>query len=199
MEKMGEALKKEDARYTYGEYLGWPDDERWELIHGIAWSMSPAPGRRHQLLLGKLHYFFRKPFEGHPCEVYLAPFDVRIPEGDDQKDEDIDTVVQPDISVICDTAKLDERGCRGAPDLAVEILSPYTARKDLAHKFELYQSSGVREYWIVDPGNRYVRVYTRGTEGKFGEGILYQTDAEAKSVIFPALVVDLAALFKDLP
>lgn len=196
---MGEALREEDARYTYGDYIEWPDDERWELIHGVAWNMSPAPGRRHQSLLGKLHYAFREPFEALPCEVYLAPFDVRIPKRDDQPDEDIDTVVQPDLTVVCDPKKLDERGCRGAPDLAVEILSPHTARKDLAHKYELYESSGVREYWIVDPGNRYITVYTRGDEGKFGAGALSQFDSTARSVIFPGLTVDLAELFKDLP
>lgn len=195
---MGEALKREDARYTYADYLLWPEEERWEIIHGTAYSMSPAPGRRHQALLGRLHLAFQKSFEGKPCEVYLAPFDVLFPDRDDLLEEDIDTVVQPDLIVICDPGKLSERGCRGAPDLVVEILSPHTARKDMAQKYELYESAGVKEYWIVDPGNRFLTIHVLGPEGRFGKAVLCLEEDTASSEIFHGLSVDLPVLFKDL-
>lgn len=117
---MGYPRRKLDRKYTYGEYLHWPDEERWEIIEGVAYSMSPAPSRRNQKVLLALLNEFYNYLKGKNCEVYGAPFDVRLPEGD-EREEEIKTVVRPDIAVICDKSKLDDRGCRGSPDLIVEV------------------------------------------------------------------------------
>ncbi|RKX73785.1 MAG: hypothetical protein DRP87_18245, partial [Spirochaetes bacterium] len=155
--------------YTYADYLSWPDDERWELIDGVAYNMSPAPGRQHQeisiTISGEIYDFLKD----KPCHVYAAPFDVRLPENPDEQDKEITTVVQPDVSVFCDESKLDERGATGAPDIAVEILSPYTSVKDQREKLALYERFGVREYWIVDPANCIMWVYRLVEPGRTGQ------------------------------
>ncbi|PIX17728.1 Uma2 family endonuclease, partial [Candidatus Desantisbacteria bacterium CG_4_8_14_3_um_filter_40_12] len=120
---MGLALKKQEEQYTYGDYLGWPDEERWELIDGVAYDMSPAPSTKHQKVFGVLFTEFFVYLRGKTCEVFSAPFDVILPEYD-ENEEDCRTVVQPDILVVCDKTKIDSKRCKGAPDLAIEILSP---------------------------------------------------------------------------
>ena len=143
MNKVGEPARRTDHRYTYGEYRTWAEDERWELIDGVAWDMSTAPFRRHQRvsieIVTRLSVYLRE----KPCEVYAAPFDVLLPDYPGQREDEIPTVVQPDISVICDKAKLTERGCTGAPDLIVEIVSPSTSHKDGEIKRKLYERHGV--------------------------------------------------------
>ena len=146
---MSEAIKTTE-KYTYADYLTWPDEERWELINGHAYDMSAAPSRRHQDVLGRLFRLIADFFDGRACRVYIAPFDVRLSE-DYSDDHLIENVVQPDLSVFCNDDRLDDKGAVGAPDLAVEILSPSTSTKDLKTKLLLYQKFGVREYWIVDP------------------------------------------------
>ena len=125
-----------DATYTYGDYRQWTDETRWELIQGAAFAMTPAPGLSHQSVSRELLLQVGEHFRDRRCQVFHAPFDVRLPRGDESDDE-IDTVVQPDLVVICDEAKLDERGCRGAPDWIIEILSPSTAAKDQVDKLSL--------------------------------------------------------------
>ena len=137
-------------RFTYRHYRTWPDEERWELIDGQAWSMSPAPMREHQELSARLFNMVYDLLKGKPCKAYDAPFDV-LPPGSEEKDDEVDTVVQPDIAVFCDDSKLTKRGARGAPGRIIEILSPRTAKKDYEVKHRLYERHGVREYWIVDP------------------------------------------------
>ncbi len=149
---------KDDRRHNYGEYLTWPEDERYELIDGIAYAMGPAPVRVHQRLVLELGRQIADALEGSGCEVNIAPFDVRLPERD-EADEEIVNVVQPDIMVICDRDKLDERGCRGAPDWIVEVLSPSTAGHDQILKQQLYERHGVKEYWLAHPIDRIVTVY----------------------------------------
>jgi Uma2 family endonuclease len=152
-------LPRRDAQHhTYGDYLGWSEDTRYELIEGVAYAMAPAPSRRHQEVLGELFRQVANALESNPCRAFIAPFDVRLPRGAEADDE-IDTVVQPDLSVVCDAAKLDERGCRGAPDWVVEVLSPGTAGHDHILKRTAYERSGVREYWLVHPADRIVTVY----------------------------------------
>lgn len=142
---------KDSQRYfTYGDYRRWNDDQRWELIDGKPYNMSPAPSRSHQDWTGALYRQIADFLDGMPCQVYIAPFDVRLAERD-EADDDVPTVVQPDISVICDRAKLDDAGCRGAPDWIVEVLSPGTASKDQTVKKALYERHGVNEYWLVHP------------------------------------------------
>jgi len=155
------------AAYSYADYLRWTFEDRVELIKGKIFHMSPAPNRSHQKIsasLGNKMYNF---LEGHQCEVYFAPFDVRLPSKKGSEDKEIFNVVQPDIVVVCDQSKLDDKGCIGAPDLVVEILSPFTAAKDLKNKYSLYEESGVREYWIVYPGEEIIEIFALGDSGKF--------------------------------
>ncbi len=151
---------KNAEHFTYSDYLNWPKNERWELIDGKPYDMSPAPSRYHQYIQSKLITEFNNRIseKKQDCEVYGAPFDVRMPAGN-EPDDKIITVVQPDISIICDKKKLDDLGCKGAPELIVEIISPNTAKKDLGEKMELYQNQGVREYWIIYPNEKIVSVF----------------------------------------
>ena len=143
------ALPRE-ARYTLADALSWEEHDRIELINGVPVMMSP-PVRAHQKILTGLFGQLYDYLKGKKCEVYPAPFAVRLFEESGDRPEDVDTLVEPDISVICDPGKLDDIGCKGAPDLIIEILSPSTRRHDRMTKFNLYQRAGVREYWIVDP------------------------------------------------
>ena len=153
--------------HTYGEYLTWPDERRYELIDGLAYAMSPAPSRQHQQLVGELFAQIHARLRGHRCQVYVAPFDVRLPRGN-EADAAIDTVVQPDIAVFCDRSRLDDRGARGAPDWVIEVLSPATASHDQLLKRDLYERHGVTEYWLVHPADRLVTVY-RLQAGGYGK------------------------------
>jgi Uma2 family endonuclease len=156
-----------NKRYTYADYLNWQFDDMVELIRGKVFSMSPAPNTSHQRISGHLFRLIANHLHKKPCQVFSAPFDVRLPLPPEQQTADrIDTVVQPDISVIGDPAKIDERGCQGPPDWIVEILTKSTAEKDLKDKFELYQFAGVREYWIVSQ-DQTVLPYRRNENGIF--------------------------------
>jgi Uma2 family endonuclease len=155
-----------NKRFTYQDYKNWPEDERWELINGTAWAMSPAPKRMHQTLCGQLYAQLDYFFAGKPCRPYIAPVDVFLPEGDEAWDE-TDDVVQPDILVVCDKSKLIEEGVRGAPDFVIEILSPSTALKDQSEKKILYEAHGVREYWVVNPNTMETFIYIL-KDGKYG-------------------------------
>lgn len=152
------ALPAKQERYTYADYLLWEGPERYELIDGDAVMLS-APSTVHQLISGELYRQLANYLEGKKCRVIAAPFDVRLFEEKDDRPEDVQTVVQPDISVICDRDKLDEHGCKGAPDLTLEILSPTNAYHDLLVKLDLYQRAGVREYWVVSPEDKTVNVF----------------------------------------
>ena len=153
------ALPAEKERYTFADVQTWNDGERAELIGGEVFLMAPALARGHQKVSGELFAQLHAYLKGKRCEVYAAPFDVRLFEQDGDSPEDVDTVVEPDISVVCDPSKLDDIGCKGAPDLVMEILSPSTTRHDKFTKFNLYQRAGVREYWIVDPSDKSVQVF----------------------------------------
>ena len=155
------SLKQLDLtkQYTYADYLKWQFQERVELIRGYIHKMS-APARKHQTISRYFIIQMVKYFDQHPCEWYHAPFDVRLPRKTDNADKQVFTVVQPDICVICDKAKLDKKGCIGAPDLVIEILSPGNTKKEMKDKFEVYEEAGVREYWIVQSTDKNVLVYT---------------------------------------
>jgi Uma2 family endonuclease len=140
----------EKTKYTYADYLTWNDGKRYELIDGEVYMMSPAPSSVHQEISGRLFARLFNYLEGKTCKVFAAPFDVRL---------NADTVVQPDISVICDLNKIDERGCKGAPDMVVEILSPSSTRHDQFTKFKKYLAAGVQEFWIVNPETRTLQVH----------------------------------------
>ncbi|WP_018131122.1 Uma2 family endonuclease [Effusibacillus pohliae] len=182
-----------ERKYSYSDYLKWDDGERWELIDGIPYNMTPAPAEKHQRILGELVTEFATYLRGKTCRVYVAPFDVRLSEADD--DDQTYNVVQPDLVVICDRNKIDERGCKGAPDLVVEILSPgYAAKRDKLHKFHLYQKYGVKEYWIVDPLHENVDVY-RLENGKYGERQVYTKEERVPVGIFEDFAIDLQIVF----
>jgi Uma2 family endonuclease len=136
---------RDQHRHTYAEYCSWPEDVRYELIDGQAYAMSPGPNRRHQELVGEVFLQIGNALRGAPCRPYVAPFDIRLPRGN-EADDDVDTVVQPDISVICDRTKLDDRGCRGAPDWVIEVLSPSSASHDQILKRALYERHEVDPY-----------------------------------------------------
>jgi Uma2 family endonuclease len=159
------AARKLDTYFTYADYCRWPDEQRWELIHGEAYAMT-APLRIHQKISGEIFRQIGNYLQDKPCEPYIAPFDVRLPKKD-EADEKVDTVVQPDIAVICDPGKLDDKGCRGAPDWVIEVLSPSTALKDMNLKRDLYQTHGVREYWLIHPAERWLMVYRLNAQGLY--------------------------------
>ena len=141
--------------FTYKDYLNWPDDIRAEIILGVAYMMSP-PLTSHQRVAGKIFLKLATFLAGKTCEAFIAPFGVRLFPKEDKTD---DTVVEPDIVVVCDPSKIDKHGCNGAPDLVIEILSPSTRRKDKSLKRELYQKAKVREYWIVSPDDGEIEVH----------------------------------------
>ena len=187
------ALPKEDQLSTYADYRAWElaEGERFELIYGEAYAMS-APNTRHQEILMEISSQFHAYLRGKPCKVYPAPYDVRLFCEEDESD---DTVVQPDIAVVCDKKKRGEEGCRGAPDLVIEILSPSNTAIEMSRKLKLYQEAGVREYWIVNPENNDITVY------RFQEGAIlfftYQKDAAAPVGIFPDLSISLDQVFGE--
>jgi len=149
------ALPEREQHYTYADYRAWDDDERWELIDGIPYAMSPGPSTIHQRISIDLTRQFSSFLKGKPCQVFAAPFDVRL----NALGDDDDDVFQPDLLIVCDRAKIDDKGLNGAPDMAIEILSPSTAIRDKLLKFNKYQHAGVREYWIVYPADKMVQVF----------------------------------------
>jgi Uma2 family endonuclease len=182
--------------YTYADYLKWTIEERLELIKGKIFRMSPAPNRMHQSITLRIVNPIYNLLRGQQCQVYVAPFDVRLPRKS-KKDEDVITVVQPDICVICDPAKLDDKGCIGAPDIVVEILSPSNNKKELKNKYEVYEESGVKEYWIVSP---YVKTFLRyilDDAGKFQSTRLLTQGDTVTTPILPGLELDLEEVFAD--
>jgi len=186
----------EHAAYRYRDYLSWPASGRWELIEGTALAMSPAPSRRHQGVVAQLTACFVNYLADKPCRAYPAPFDVRLPKAG-EADDDVDTVVQPDLVVVCDPAKLDDKGCRGAPDLVVEVTSPATASLDHVRKKALYERHGVAEYWIVHPTDQVVLVYRLGEDRTFSAPAAYGANDDLRVGLFEDLVVNLARAFAD--
>lgn len=180
--------------YSYADYLSWKFDDRLELIKGKVFKMSPAPSTTHQRFCGLLNITLSVTLECSACELFISPFDVRLPEKS-AADEDIYTVVQPDICIVCDKHKIDERGCIGAPDLMIEILSKGNNKRDLIDKFDLYEESGVREYWIIHPIKKFFYIYCLDEHRKYkskGENFYYR---EVESFIFSELKFNLGELY----
>jgi len=191
-----EVIIEQDKKYTYADYLKWLDDKRRELINGFVRLMTPAPARIHQKVLAVVFNKLYNFFENKECEVYTAPFDVRFPENGDNDDDQIYNVVQPDISVVCELEKLDDRGCVGAPDLIVEILSPATGKRDLTEKYNLYEKFGVKEYWIVRPNEKSIQQFVLDDTGKYQFTGTYTEDMTMASVIFPDFKLEINRVFK---
>lgn len=190
------ALPAEKDRYTFADVLAWDDGERAELIDGEVFLMAPAPSRVHQGISMELSRQFANYLEGKRCQAYAAPFDVRLFEKDGDTPENVDTVVEPDLVVICDRSKLDNHGCKGAPDLVVEILSPSTQRHDRLVKLGLYQRAGVREYWIVSPDDQTVQVFTL-TDGLLLPHEVYDRQGVAKVNVLDGCFIELEKVFSE--
>jgi len=191
---MGLPAKKIEEKFTYKDYLSWPNEERWELIDGVAYNMSPAPSRKHQGILLEMATVFHNYLKDKSCKVYVAPFDVRLPEND-EVDEEIKTIVQPDIVIICDKNKLDDNGAKGTPDIIIEILSPYTAKKDFITKRYLYEKHKVQQYWIVDPETKEVVIF-KLKNNKYEKPEEYKKEEKIKVDRFEDLEIDLETIFK---
>lgn len=192
---MAGPLRAREERYTYTDILGW-EGERWELIDGVAYDMSPAPSRRHQAIVGALHGQFFAFLEGKTCQVYVAPFDVRLPNADEDA-LTATTVVQPDVTVVCEQEKLDDRGCLGAPTMVIEVLSPMTLTRDLREKFRIYERSGVKEYWVVLPADQVVEVFLLGEQGRYGMPIIYGNEERIPVQALEGLEIELTRVFVE--
>jgi hypothetical protein len=234
-------VRKIERPFTYGDYKTWPDDERWELIDGVAWNMShadddtqldgsksafryylpsdgsketpilrspltlsspaKAPNRRHQGISMNLTAMIRTFLDKHPearCKLYAAPFDVLLPDLPDQEEDDVPTVVQPDLVVFCDPSRLTDKGATGAPDWVIEILSAWTSKKDFHEKLSLYERHGVREYWIIDPAARYLHAYRLDAGGCCPTAPEVHLEKESvPSGVLNGLVVELEKAFAD--
>ncbi len=190
------AKKTVAERFTWADYQKWPDEQRCEIIDGQICDMTPAPGTAHQEVSANLMYEFCGFFKGKPCKVFAAPFDVRLAEKKETHNK-CSNVVQPDISIICDQKKIDEKGCAGAPDLIVEILSPSTASKDQVKKRRLYERHGVKEYWLIHPIERYAHIYAlKGDNFEF-IGV-FDDAATLESQVFTGLAVKMADILPVL-
>jgi Uma2 family endonuclease len=185
-------LKNQESskRYTYNDYIRW--EGSWELINGIPYSMTPAPSTQHQHIIGEVYFALRSHLGTNTCQVFVAPFDVRFSEKDEY--ENPETIVQPDISVVCNRNQLDSKGCKGAPALVVEVLSPSTALKDRNEKFELYKQHGVKEYWIIDPVHLTVEVYGE-TKEHFDNRKVFGGEHSLTSFLFKDFSLNLSDIF----
>ena len=180
--------------YTYADYLKWKFEERLELIKGKIYKLS-APNTKHQEVSGNLFNGIYNFLKGKECKAFSAPFDVRLPVRDRKKDNEVKTVVQPDICVICDESKLDEKGCCGAPDLIIEILSPGNSRKEVRLKYELYEEAGIKEYWIVQPVEENISIFILNDDGKYNGATMYTSGDSIKSEAIPGLTIKVNDIF----
>ncbi len=179
---------RDQRRFTWQDYQSWPAEERWEIIGGVAYAMAPAPSTRHQRVAGKLHAQLDRALSGKACAPYIAPTDVRLSDTD---------VVQPDILVVCDPAKIQETHIEGPPEVVVEILSPNTSAKDLREKKALYEHAGVREYVVVDPLEHYAIRFLNGADG-FDKGTVFGPDQKLVIATLEGLGIPLWEVF-ELP
>ena len=183
--------------YTYTDYLSWRFMERVELIWGKIRKMTPAPSTKHQKVVGELHIGLRNVLVNNPCQVFLAPFDVRLPIAN-TRDKREENVVQPDLCVICDENKIDEKGCKGAPDLIIEVLSPSSSTRDMKDKRQLYQQAGVPEYWVVDPFDGIVHVFIMDEEGIYFNQYPFIAEDIVQSKVISNLEIDLRTIFPEI-
>ena len=190
------ALAQERQTYTFADVLTWEEQERIELIDGYPVMMAP-PKRTHQRAVSELNRQIGNFLQGKNCEVYPAPFGVRLFEKDGDSAEDVDTLVEPDITVVCDQNKLDDLGCKGAPDLVMEVLSPSSQRHDRYTKFKLYQRAGVREYWLVDPDARSVQVFLL-EDGRYSAMDYGEEGDSVRVNVLEGCTIDLSLVFPEL-
>lgn len=181
--------RKKNRRFTYDDYVTWPDDERWELIDGQAYDMSPAPGTKHQTIIGAFGGIIRDKLLGHPCRPFIAPTDVVFSGYD---------VVQPDVLVVCDPKKITEANIQGAPDLIIEAISPSTSLKDRREKKALYEKHGVKEYVIVYPAEEYLEIYRwEKSRKKFSEPVIFDRTQSIRLASIGGVEIALEDVFRD--
>jgi len=188
--------RRDQAHHTYADYRAWPEDRRYELIDGVAYMMAPAPTVAHQLIAFEIAHQARNALEGKPCRVLVAPLDVRLPKPG-QSDDETDTVVQPDVLVVCDPSKIEPRGVRGAPDWIVEVLSPATASHDQILKRRIYEQAGVREYWMAHPQDRVFTIY-RLKNGGYGAPEIGELAGETPVAAVSGVVIRWAPIVELL-
>lgn len=184
-------------RYTYQDYRNWPGDVRYELIAGEPYLMSPAPDLAHQDVAGDVYFQLMQVLRNKPCRPFIAPIDVRFPKNNED-DEFIDTVVQPDVLVVCDKNKLDKRGIRGAPDWILEVLSPSTASHDQIKKLKLYEQQGVLEYWLIHPIDRLLTIY-KLNNAEYGKATIVELKGSTDIETLPGVTIHWDELVLRLP
>jgi Uma2 family endonuclease len=183
--------------YSFADYLKWAFEERLEIIKGKLFKMSPAPTSAHQRLSVEISRGLSNFLMGKSCRVYTAPFDVRLPRKS-KRDVDINTVVQPDLCVICDPGKVDKKGCLGAPDIAIEILSPGNNKRELSDKYEVYEESGVREYWLFSYAEKFCIQYTHNFEGHYFAMRPLTVADVLYTPVLPGLELNLGEVFRQV-
>jgi Uma2 family endonuclease len=184
--------------YTYADYLQWTFQERLELIKGKIFKMTPAPAPAHQRVSWNVSGELYNYLKGKSCKAFSAPFDVRLPRKNPEDNQEIFTVVQPDICIICDPAKLDTRGCLGAPDVVVEILSPGNNKKELRNKYEVYEEAGVKEYWIIHPNEKTFLQYILTETGQYQASRLMTLGDEVTTSVLSGFVLNLDTVFENI-
>lgn len=190
-------LQPRDSEYhTYADYFAWPEDTRYELINGTAYRLPSAPPRIHQEFIGDIFVQVANALEGKTCRPYIAPFDVRLPKSD-EADDLVDTVVQPDLLVVCDATKLDDRGLRGAPDWVVEVLSPATAGHDQTRKLAAYERARVPEVWLIHPADRVLTIYRLQGEG-YGRPDIRELGGQTPAAAVPDVTIDWEPVLQRL-
>ena len=189
-------LPAKQEKYTFADVLTWDEGERTEIINGEAFMLA-TPSSQHQAISMEISRQLANFLEGKRCRVYPAPFGVRLFEQDGDRPENVDTMVEPDISVVCDRDKLDGKGCKGAPDMVIEILSPSTHRHDRITKYNLYQRAGVREYWIVEPETQTVQVFLQNENGLLLPHESYGRDDVAKVNALNGCFIELCRVFAE--
>ncbi|WP_425058740.1 hypothetical protein SCACP_33960 [Sporomusa carbonis] len=192
---MGNTAIKNDRIYTYADYLSWPEHERWEIINGTAYMMAP-PSTEHQRIVGNLFFQFKSHLNGKVCEPFISPFGVIFEPL--ATEDNITTVVEPDITVVCNTAFITDKGCKGTPDLIIEVLSRSTASRDMIQKRSLYEKYRVAEYWIVDPTHQIItRYYLDHKTGTYLQPDYFDKENTISPIIFPDLQIDLKNIFPE--
>ncbi len=186
-----------DGSYSYADYLTWRFAEYVELIKGRILRKMSAPSELHQQISSDLHGVIWNHLRRKSCRIYAAPFDVRLLRSTGNGDAQVKTVVQPDLCVVCDLAKIDRRGCVGAPDWIIEIVSPGSLVLDTRTKFDLYAENGVREYWIAFPGEQTILAYALATNGDYELTGTYAEPGAMASRTLPELAIDWADIFTE--
>ena len=189
-------IPQSEKKYTYADYLTWPEDERWEILDGVPY-MQTAPSWQHQALSAALLALFYNYLSRNNCQVFAAPFDLRLPDTD-EKDEETTSVVQPDIVVVCDKAGLKGTGYYGTPALLIEIVSPSSNKMDKLYKFNKYEKAGVQEFWIVEPEGKLVSVFVLQNNKRYGRPDVYSEEDKINVSVFPDFIVDLKAIFENI-